>query len=955
VKILVLGSGPSTIGRGHAFGDAPAQGCRALREAGVEVVLVDSGISTVVTDADTADRTYVEPLTPEHVARVIERERPDALLPTLGGRAALRVARTLVDDGTLARLGVALIGVPADALRHSCEPSPPPPHTTGCRRIELEVARDLADHVAVLCAVESIDPVGVHPGDAIAVMPPQTLTDEVWGRLSYAAAAAVRGSGLAAGVANVQIAVCADGHVDVIETSPLVGSSPLASTVTGVPIAGIAARLAAGHTLDEVSHPRDARAVAGCVVKVPRWAFDKFPGADRTLTQDMKSVGEAIAVGETFAEALGKALRAIAPGPEGLTLGRPVDARGLGQLLTVPTAERLAAIAEAYRAGWSTPEIEVLTGIDPWFLDTVRDIVTYEDVVAHHALDDPGVLRQAKRRGFGDARIARLTASREDDVRALRIRHGIVPTYRPLGRDDNASCVYATYAHAHAAPPSVVRSSVLIVGGGPNRIGHGAGHDWCGAHAARALRAAGIDAVLVDCSGAAEAADRLYCEPVTVEDVLGVVERERPLGVIVQLGGQTALELAGPLHEAGVPILGTAVDAIDRVGDPGRLADLLARLGLTRPPRATARGLAEACAAAGRLGYPVLVRPSRGSGHGLRLVRDEQDLEAVISGKPVVIDKFLEDAIEIDVDAVADGRRVFVAGVMEHVEKAGIHGGDAACALPPYSLGPDQVERVRRQTEALALALGVVGFVHVRFAVKDDAVHVLDVNLRASRTVPFVAKATGMPLVELAVETMLGRSLPAIEPRATDHVAVKEAVFPFRAFAGVDVVLGPDMKSTGEVMGLDADFRQAYLKAQLAAGACLPTTGKVWISVRGADRRPLVMLAKRLGELGFTIVAAGDTARVLRRHGMTVDGLPDGVDERPRVLDLMRHGEIALAIDIPEDGRASARSAPARQEALHQNIPYYTTLDAARALTGALEVLLKGGLEVRALQDRLAA
>ena len=804
--------------------------------------------------------------------------------------------------------------------------------------------------MAVLSAVESIDPVGVHAGDAIAVTPPQTLSDEVWARLSYAAAAAVRGSGLAAGVANVQLAVDAGGHVEVIETSPLVSrASPLASMVAGVPIAGIAARLAAGHGLDEVPHPRDPRAVAGCVVKVPRWAFEKFPEADHTLTREMKSVGQAITIGATFAEALGKALRALAPDARGLTL----DARELGRRLAVPTAERLAAVADAYRAGWSTPEVHVQTRIDPWFLDAVRDHVAYEAVVAAHALDDPRVLRQAKRRGFADARIAGLTGASEDQVRGLRLRHGIVPTYRPLGRDD-ARCLYATYARAHAAPARR-RPSVLIVGGGPGRIGQGAGHDWCDAHAAQALRAAGVDAVLMNCSGASEAADRLYCEPLTLEDVLGVVEHERPLGTIVQLGGQTALELAGPLSRAGVPILGTPVDAVEHVRDPRRFGELLARLGLTRPPRATARGHAEACAAADRLGYPVLVRPWPEHGHVLRLAQDGDDLQTVMSDTPVVLDKFLEDAIEIDVDAVADGHRVLVAGVMEHVEKAGIHGGDAACALPPYSLGPDQVDLVRRQTEALALALGVVGLVHVRFAVKNDVAHVLDVNLRASRTVPFVSKATGVPLVELAVGAMLGGSLPAIEPRATDHVAVKEAVFPFSALAGVDVVLGPDMKSTGEVMGLDADFRHAYLKAQLAAGARLPTTGKVWVSVRGADRRPLVMLAKRLGELGFTIVAAGDTARVLCRHGMTVDRLPDGVDEGPRVLDLMRRGEIALVIDIPEDGRAGARSAPARREALRQSLPYYTTLDGARALIGALEVLIKGAVEVRALQDRLAA
>jgi carbamoyl-phosphate synthase large subunit len=919
---LIVGSGPIVIGQACEFDHAGTQGCRALREEGFEVVLVNSNSATIMTDPETAGRTYIEPLTAEYVAKIIERERPDALLPTLGGQTALDLAVVLTEDGTLTRFGVELIGADYEAIRRAetnrrrferyQEPA------IGWKKLELEVMRDVADHVVVVCATESLDPVGVHAGDSITVTPAQTLGEEDYRRLRNAAVAIVREIGAGTDGASIELAVNPrDGRPVVIGMSPLVSrGSALASKATGFPIAKIAAKLAVGYTLDELPDGITGTLAAfepardRCVVKIPRWEFETFPEADPTLTGRMQSVGDVMAIGGTFKEALQKAVRSVAQGAGGLTLGRSVDERALARLLEVPTPERLWAIAEAYRTGWSTADVHAPTGIDPWFLDQVREIVAYERVIAAWALGDARVLSRAKRWGFADARLAELTGATERGIRALRVRHRITPAFETVdtcggGPDGPAAYLYSTYAGEDGTPPTD-RRKIVILGSGPNRIGQGLELDYCCVHAASALRARGVEAIVVNCNPAAvstdgDTSDRLYVEPLTLEDVLNIVDRERPLGVIVQFGGQTPLALAAPLEQAGVDILGTSPDAIDRAGNRQRFRALLAELGLTPAAGAT----------------------------------------------------FLEEAIAVDVDAVSDGRRVLIGGVMEHIERAGVHSGDAACVLPPYSLGPDQVDLLHRQTVALARGLEVVGLFNVQFALKDDVVHVLEVNPGASRTVPFVSKAVGVPLAKLAADVLLGDALPTITPPACPRVAVKEAVFPFVTFAGVDVVLGPEMKSTGVVMGIDEDFRKAYLKSQLAAGARLPTSGKVWISGRHGDRRPLVMLAKRLGALGFAVVATGDTARVVARHGMDVESVPAGDAEHPQLLELMRDGGIVLAIDIPDDGRSRARSAPARREALRQNIPYYTTLDGAQAVIGALEVLLKGDLEVTALQDSL--
>ncbi len=1053
-KILIIGSGPIVIGQACEFDYSGTQGCRALREEGFEVVLVNSNPATIMTDPDLAHRTYVEPLTPEFVARVIARERPQALLPTLGGQTALNLAVALAEDGTLERFGVELIGAKLDAIRraedrelfkatmerigldlprsrqvrsveeareavrHLGYPVIIRPSFTlggaggsvaynpeeledavrwglqtspvgavlveesvlGWKEFELEVMRDLADNVVVICSIENVDPMGVHTGDSITVAPAQTLTDKEYQRMRDAALRVIRAIGVETGGSNIQFAVDpADGRLVVIEMNPRVSrSSALASKATGFPIAKIAAKLAVGYTLDELRNDITRETPASfepvldyCVVKIPRWAFEKFPEADPTLTTQMKSVGEVMAIGRTFREALQKAVRSLEQDRWGLTLDRPVGDEELRRLLSVPTPERLFAVGEACRAGFSTEEIHRLTRIDPWFVDQVRELVAFEADIARTALADPAVLRRAKQWGFADRRIAQLTGATEAAVRALRLRHGIRATFKTVDTcaaefQAHTPYLYSTYEDEDEAPPSD-RPKVVILGSGPNRIGQGIEFDYCCVHAAFALRGLGVEAIMINCNPETvstdyDTSDRLYFEPLTLEDVLNVVEKERPLGVIVQFGGQTPLKLAVPLREAGVPVLGTSPDAIDRAEDRERFSALLRELGLRQAAGATGRSLDEAQAIAAGLGYPVLVRPSYVlGGRAMQIVWDDDDLRTYVAeavrvapDHPVLVDKFLEDAIEIDVDAVADGEQVFVAGVMEHIEKAGIHSGDAACALPPYSLGDDQVRALREQTRALARALGVVGLLNVQFAVRNDTVYVLEVNPRASRTVPFVSKAIGVPLAQLATRALLGHPLPALPPEDLDrdHIAVKEAVFPFVKFPGVDAVLGPEMKSTGEVMGLDRDFRKAYLKAQIAAGSPLPTSGKVFITVKNRDKRVVVPLARQLVEMGFSLVATAGTARVLERHGLTVELIHKvGDGYRPNILDLMKRGEIALVFNTPEDGRARKDSAAIRRTAVAQQIPYYLTVDGFQAAIGAIEALLKGEPEVRSLQE----
>jgi len=770
-----------------------------------------------------------------------------------------------------------------------------------------------------------------------------------------------------------------DGRMVVIEMNPRVSrSSALASKATGFPIAKIAAKLAVGYTLDELRNDITRETPASfepaidyCVVKFPRWAFEKFPEADQTLTTQMKSVGEVMAIGRTFKEALQKAVRSLEQDRWGLALA-VADLDELRQKIRIPNADRCFAIGEAYRRGLSTRELYELSAIDPWFLENIRQIVEYEPVIAAAGLADAAILRRAKQMGFSDVRLAQLVGATEGQVRHARVEAGIQPVYKMVDTcaaefEAHTPYLYSTYEEEDEAPPTP-REKVIILGSGPNRIGQGIEFDYACVHAAFALKDAGVEAIMVNCNPETvstdyDTSDRLYFEPLTFEDVMNIVERERPRGVIVQFGGQTPLKLVVPLERAGVPILGTPPDAIDRAEDRQRFADLLDRLGLSQAPGSTARSFEEATRIADTIGYPVLVRPSYVlGGRAMQIVYDEADLRTYMTEAvrvspehPILVDKFLEDALEIDVDAIADGERVVVGGVMEHVEKAGVHSGDSACALPPYSLGDDQIERIQAQARALAAELGVIGLLNIQFAIKNEQVFVLEVNPRASRTVPFVSKAIGVPLAKLATRVMLGATLQSLgfgEEREVSHIAVKEAVFPFIKFPGVDTILGPEMKSTGEVMGIDYDFRKAYVKSQLSAGSPLPTSGKVFLSVKNRDKRAVLQIAKRLAEMGFSLVATVGTAKLLQRQGMTVE-VVHKVNEnyRPNIVDLMKRGEIALVFNTPEDGRARRDSYLIRRTAVTQNIPYYTTVDGAQAAIGGIEALLKGEISVKPLQE----
>ncbi|HKA61595.1 MAG TPA: carbamoyl-phosphate synthase large subunit [Methylomirabilota bacterium] len=1057
-KILLIGSGPIVIGQACEFDYSGTQACKALREEGFEVVLVNSNPATIMTDPEMADRTYVEPLTPEFVANVIARERPDAMLPTVGGQTGLNLAVALAEDGTLDRYGVELIGAklpaiktaedrnlfgaameriglampkgfyaksPDDALagmrqrrmqfpliirpsftlggtggsiayhpeeleaaiKWGLQQSPVQQvlveeSVIGWKEFELEVMRDLKDNVVIICSIENFDPMGVHTGDSITVAPAQTLTDKEYQLMRDASLAIIREIGVETGGSNIQFGINpVDGRMVVIEMNPRVSrSSALASKATGFPIAKIAAKLAVGYTLDELRNDITRETPASfepaidyCVVKFPRWAFEKFPEADQTLTTQMKSVGEVMAIGRTFKEALQKAVRSLEQDRWGLVLDRPVaDLDELRQKIRIPNADRCFAIGEAYRRGITTRELYELSAIDPWFLENIRQIVEYESVIASAGLADAAVLRRAKQMGFSDVRLAQLSGATEREVRHARVGAGITPVYKMVDTcaaefEAHTPYLYSTYEEEDEAAPTP-REKVIILGSGPNRIGQGIEFDYACVHAAFALKDAGVEAIMVNCNPETvstdyDTSDRLYFEPLTFEDVMNIVERERPRGVIVQFGGQTPLKLVVPLERAGVPILGTPPDAIDRAEDRQRFADLLNCLGLSQAPGSTARSFEEATRIADTIGYPVLVRPSYVlGGRAMQIVYDEADLRTYMTEAvrvspehPILVDKFLEDALEIDVDAIADGERVVVGGVMEHVEKAGVHSGDSACALPPYSLGDDQIERIQGQARALAAELGVIGLLNIQFAIKNEQVFVLEVNPRASRTVPFVSKAIGVPLAKLATRVMLGGTLSSLgfgEEREVSHIAVKEAVFPFIKFPGVDTVLGPEMKSTGEVMGIDYDFRKAYVKSQLSAGSPLPTSGKVFLSVKNRDKRAVLQIAKRLAEMGFSLVATVGTAKLLQRQGMTVE-VVHKVNEnyRPNIVDLMKQGEIALVFNTAEDGRARKDSAIIRRTAVSQNIPYYTTVDGAQAAVGGIEALLKGAIEVTPLQE----
>ena len=1071
-SILMIGSGPIVIGQACEFDYSGTQACKALKEEGYRVVLINSNPATIMTDPEMADRTYVEPITLDVVEKVIERERPDALLPTMGGQTALNATMGLVKRGTLEKYGVTLIGASADAIHkaedrdafkqamqgiglrvpesgtvHSRDeairvldrvgfPAIIRPSFTmggtggniaynreefekliewglamspvgqvlieqsliGWKEYELEVMRDLKDNVVIICPIENLDPMGVHTGDSITVAPAMTLTDKEYQRMRDAALRIIREIGVETGGSNIQFGIDPDnGEMVVIEMNPRVSrSSALASKATGFPIAKIAAKLAVGYTLDEITNDITGVTKASfeptidyVVVKIPRFAFQKFKGADPTLTTQMKSVGEVMAIGRTFKESLQKAIRSLELDLNGLVsrlgLDRGIpegfDRQGalerIRQQLLNPIAERIWHLADGMRLGMPNQELFALTKIDEWFLEQLRDLVTFEQRLVdrgakHPPSIDDALLWEAKELGFSDDRIALLTGWPAAAIRAQRSEsEARSVTYKRVDTcaaefEAHTPYLYSTYGSECEARPTG-RKKVIILGGGPNRIGQGIEFDYCCVHAAMALRDEGIETIMVNCNPETvstdyDTSDRLYFEPLTEEDVLNIIQKEKPLGVVLQFGGQTPLKLAIPLSKAGVPILGTNPDAIDRAEDRERFRELLNALGLKQADSGVARSVEEAVAIAARVSYPVMVRPSYVlGGRAMQIVYDEAGLLGYMGSAveasdkhPVLIDKYLSDAIEVDADAICDGRRVVVAGIMEHIEEAGVHSGDSACSLPAYSLDETVVEEIRRQMTSLALELGVVGLMNAQFAVKDNTVYVLEVNPRGSRTVPFVSKAIGIPLAKLAMKTMIGRTLDELgflNAPAPAHLSVKEAVFPFNKFPGVDVLLGPEMKSTGEVMGIDADFGWAFAKSQAGAGATLPRGGTAFLSVKESDRPAALEVAKHLRRLGFNIQATSGTAGYLREHGVDARPVFKVTEGRPHIVDHIKNGDVALVVNTVGTAASHADSLSIRRESLNKGLAYFTTMRGARAAAMGIEAILKKELTIRSLQE----
>ncbi len=1067
--ILIIGSGPIVIGQACEFDYSGTQACKALREEGYRVVLVNSNPATIMTDPEIADRTYIEPLTPESVARVIAQEKPDALLPTLGGQTGLNLALSLSESGVLSRHNVELIGakrkvikkaedrelfkdamlaagleVPESAFAstlsdarniarrigfpliirpsatlggtgggtahnmeelevvaaHGLDASPMneilvEESVLGWKEYELEVMRDHRDNVVIVCSIENFDPMGIHTGDSITVAPAQTLTDNEYQTMRDLAIRVMREIGVDTGGSNIQFAVNPeDGRIVVIEMNPRVSrSSALASKATGFPIAKIAAKLAVGYTLDEI--PNDiTRETPACfeptidyvVTKIPRWAFEKFPGADPQLMTQMKSVGEAMAIGRTFKESLQKAIRSLEIGRFGLGgdgQGIHYDqlpAEQLRELLSIPHPDRLFQLRSAMRKGLSLEELYELTRIDPWFLQHMKEIVQMQDELVklrQRPANQPVAItsehmRQMKCAGFSDRQIAVLTESDEESIRQMRQEMGVEPVVKSVDTCAGEFEAYTPYYYLTYEQEDEFRASnkpnIIILGGGPNRIGQGIEFDYCCVHAALGLQEDGYEAIMVNSNPETvstdyDTSDKLYFEPLTLEDVLNICDKEKPRGVIVQFGGQTPLNLAAGLEAHGIPIIGTPPESIRRAEDRKSFKQVLDKLGLVQPANDTATSLEEARRAAQEIGYPVVVRPSYVlGGRAMQIVYNEEQLDRYMSAAvkaspdhPVLIDKFLEDAIEIDVDAIADGQRCVIGGIMEHIEEAGIHSGDSACVLPAFSLAEEEVAQIQRQTKALARELGVVGLMNIQYAIRNEVLYVLEVNPRASRTVPFVSKTIGVPLAQLAARVMAGKSLKELgftEEVHIEHIAVKCPVFPFAKFAGIDTILGPEMKSTGEVMGIDTHFGAAFAKAYIAAGHKLPTRGTVFISVRNRDKRDVIFLGKRLHELGFHIVATEGTAGVLRRVGVDAEVVYRVSVPRGRnVIDLIHEGRIDLIINTPRGEEPREDQRRIRAEAVAYDVPSITTIAGAIVAVMGIEALQSGEIDVKALQD----
>ncbi len=1118
-SICIIGAGPIVIGQACEFDYSGVQACKALRSEGYRIVLINSNPATIMTDPEMADATYIEPITPDMVAKVLEKERPDALLPTMGGQTALNTAMALAKNGTLKRLGIELIGAkreaiekaedrqlfrdamdkiglqsPRSAIVHSMGqaqdalekvglPAIIRPSFTlagtgggiaynraefneivlsglaaspvsevlveesvlGWKEYEMEVVRDTADNCIIICSIENVDPMGVHTGDSITVAPALTLTDKEYQAMRNASIAVLREIGVDTGGSNVQFAVNpADGRMVVIEMNPRVSrSSALASKATGFPIAKVAAKLAVGYTLDELMNDITGVTPASfeptidyVVTKIPRFAFEKFPGTEPHLTTAMKSVGEVMAIGRCFQESLQKALRGLEVGLTGLNeveiVGENEDLHKLTAALAKPTSDRILVLAQALRHGMSVVDVCAITKYDPWFVRQIEEIIHVESEVRKRGLpsDKAGWLR-LKSKGFSDARLAQLAGKTEKDIAAARRALAVVPVFKridtcaaefasltpylyscyepgmaygdytskgvipakagiqgnkneggslatldPRLRGGDADCYRVGDCYACEAAPSD-KKKVIILGGGPNRIGQGIEFDYCCVHAVMALRAAGIETIMVNCNPETvstdyDTSDRLYFEPLTSEDVMEIVRVEQSkgtlLGVMVQFGGQTPLRLAHTLQNAGVPILGTSPDAIDLAEDRERFQVLLKDLGLKQPANGLARSAAEAEKVAETVGYPVVIRPSYVlGGRAMEIVYSVDSLRRYIEqavrvsgNNPVLIDHYLQNAIEVDVDVVADRETVFVAGIMEHIEEAGIHSGDSSCVLPPHSLPPEIVKEIGRQSEALARSIGVVGLMNVQFAVKDGEIYILEVNPRASRTVPFVAKATGAPIAKIAARVMVGEKLAdmiekdKIGQNVSDRVAVKTPVFPFARFPGVDIVLGPEMKSTGEVMGLDRNFALAFAKAQLGAGLKLPAQGICFISVKDSDKAAGIPLAQKLVEMGFSLIATGGTATALQEAGVRVRRVNKVYEGQPHIVDSMINGEVQLMINTTAEGAQTlADSFSIRRTALMQGIPHYTTMSGAKAAVEAIWALRTGTLEVESLQSYL--